>query len=71
MDEQSDRVDQRTDELAELVLRHVLDPNYHPVKPRVIAKQMGLPKERYAEVKQAVKRLTKQGRLAYGRPWGA
>ena len=52
--------------LADAVLRFVSRPNYQPVKPRVIAKKLGLPKERIAEVRKAVKRLAKKGKLEYG-----
>jgi ribonuclease R len=53
-------------DLAEAVVAYVSRPNYHPVKPRVIAKKLGLPKERIPEVRKAVKRLAKKGVLAYG-----
>ncbi len=52
--------------LADAVLRFVSRPNYQPVKPRVIAKKLGLPKERIPEVRKAVKKLAKKGKLAYG-----
>lgn len=54
------------DALAARVLAHVASPDYHPVKPRVIAKQLGLPRERLPDLKRAVKQLVQQGRLAYG-----
>ena len=57
---------QPAEELIDLVLAHVMHPNYQPVKPRVIAKKLGLPRERQDEVKKIVKRLTKEGRLEYG-----
>ncbi|MBC8354825.1 MAG: ribonuclease R [Planctomycetes bacterium] len=53
-------------DLADAVLAFVSRPNYQPVKPRVIAKKLGLPKERISEVRKAVKRLAKKGKLAYG-----
>ncbi len=53
-------------DLEEAVLQHVLHPNYQPVKLKVIAKKLELPPERRRELKKAVKRLTKRGRLAYG-----
>ncbi|MDA1050272.1 MAG: ribonuclease R [Planctomycetota bacterium] len=53
-------------DLADAVLEFVSRPNYQPVKPRVIAKKLGLPKERASEVRKAVKRLAKKGLLAYG-----
>jgi len=53
-------------DLADAVLAFASRPNYQPVKPRVIAKKLGLPKERIAEVRKAVKKLAKKGKLAYG-----
>lgn len=53
-------------DLAEAVVAYVSRPKYQPVKPRVIAKKLGLPKDRVAEVRKAVKRLAKKGVLAYG-----
>lgn len=53
-------------DLARRLLEHVSHPNYRPVKPRVIAKQLRIPKEEHAELKRAIKRLVKQGKLSYG-----
>ena len=53
--------------LEELVLRHVQSPGYQPVKPRVIAKQLGLPEEQYRDLRRAIKGLVKSGKLAWGR----
>lgn len=53
-------------DLADAVVAFVSRPNYQPVKPRVIAKKLGLPKERIPEVRKAVKRLAKKGILEYG-----
>ena len=44
----------------------VNQPDYQPVKPRGIAHRLGLPKEEATEVRRAVKRLVRQGKLAYG-----
>ena len=54
-------------ELERLLLQHVRRPNYRPVKPRVIAKQLDLPEEVGKELKRAIKRLVKQGKIAYGK----
>jgi ribonuclease R len=56
----------RREELGALVLRHVLAPEYHPVKPGVIAKQLGLPSEKHQDLKMAIKLLVKRGELAFG-----
>ncbi|MCE9524709.1 MAG: hypothetical protein K8R36_01490 [Planctomycetales bacterium] len=52
--------------LEPLVLAHLSRPNYQPVKPRVIAKQMKLPSEQHRALKLAIKRLVQQGKAAYG-----
>jgi ribonuclease R len=52
--------------LEPIVLAHVLRPNYQPVKPRVIAKQLGLPTEQHRALKLAIRRLVKAGKLSYG-----
>ncbi len=52
--------------LEPIVLAHVLGPNYKPVKPRVIAKQLKLPSEQHQALKLAIRRLVKSGKLSYG-----
>lgn len=52
--------------LEERILAHLRGSNYHPVKPRVIAKQMRIPPEEMVEVRRAVKRLVKHGKIVYG-----
>jgi len=53
-------------DLKELVLKHINSPDYQPVKPRTIAKQLGLPKDRHGELRKTVKKLAKQGKVVYG-----
>jgi len=53
-------------DLQELILRLVHSPDYQPVKPKVIAKQLGVPKERAREVRKAIKRLAREGKISYG-----
>lgn len=53
-------------ELETAVLEFVNQPNYRPVKPRVIARKLGLDEKWAAELKKAVKSLVKAGRVAYG-----
>ena len=62
----NDESESDADNLKERVLAYVLRPDYQPVKPRVIARKLGLPKERHEDVKRLVKRLTKLGQLSYG-----
>ncbi len=55
---------QNTD-LEQKILDHVNRPGYQPVKPRVIAKKLQVPKEQAVEVRRAVKRLVRGEQLAY------
>jgi|GEM_PF-4486715 len=50
-----------------LILQHVNAPNYRPVKPKVIAKQLGFdaPSD-VSRLKREIKRLVKSGKIAYG-----
>ena len=52
-------------DLEQLVLRHIRRDDYRPVKPRVMAQQLGLPKHQHAELKKVVKQLAKTGQLSY------
>jgi ribonuclease R len=52
--------------LSEQLLAHVNQPNYRPVKPRVIIKQLDLPPDSIRDLQMVIKKLVKQGRLAYG-----
>jgi ribonuclease R len=47
------------------IVNLIQSPNYQPVKPRVIARQLGLPESRRVEVRKAVKRLVKRGLVVY------
>ncbi len=53
-------------DLQQAVLAHVNRPEYQPVKPKVIAKQLGLDQEGLRELKRIIKRLIKRGELQYG-----
>src|SRR5262245_58444923 len=72
--DESDAVEQEVAEkdskaarkLEPLVLAHVQWPNDHPVKTRVIAKQLKLPSEQHKALKLAIKRLAKLGKVTYG-----
>src|SRR4051812_50095732 len=48
------------------ILEHVNEPNYQPVKPAVIAKQLGLAGEATQELKRTIKRMVKAGELSWG-----
>src|SRR4051812_25473403 len=54
-------------ELELTVLNHVNRKEFRPVKPRVIAKQLGLVSDdQIRELKRVIKRLTKSGKILYG-----
>ncbi len=55
-----------TPNLETRILAHVRMDQYRPVKPRVIAKQLGIPESGRAEVRKAIKRMVKRGELTYG-----
>lgn len=55
-----------TDEqLEQAILDLVREPGYQPVKPRVLARRLGLPANEKVAVRQAVKRLVRKEVLAY------
>jgi ribonuclease R len=62
-----ERASQTARKLEPVVLAHVLGPKYQPVKPRVIARQLDLPSEQHKALKLAIRRLVKDGKLAYGK----
>ena len=51
--------------IRRMVLDLVLDENYQPLKPRAIAKKLDLLDEE-REVKRAIKRLAKDGKITFG-----
>jgi ribonuclease R len=53
-------------DLENAILEFVREPKYQPVKPRVIAQRLQLPKSEAAAVRKAVKRLVARGQIAYG-----
>jgi len=53
-------------DLEAAIIEHISRPNYRPVKPSVMARQLGLPKGQAAEVRKAVKRLVRAGTVKYG-----
>src|SRR3954464_4500198 len=52
--------------IRQTVLEHINNANYQPVKPAVIAKQLGLASEAARELKKTIKQLIKSGELAWG-----
>ena len=55
-----------TEKLRKTVLEHVNNPNYQPVKPAVIAKQLGLAGEAVHELKKTIKQMVKAGEVDWG-----
>ncbi len=53
-------------QLEQSILQHVSQSDYRPVKPRKIAKQLGLDEDQAREAKRVIKSLINKGRLAYG-----
>ena len=53
-------------DISASLLKLVRSPNYRPVKPKVLAKKLGLKDQAASDLKKVVKRLVKQGALAYG-----
>jgi len=53
-------------DLQQAVLAHVRRAEYQPVKPKVIAKQLGLDQEGTRELKRIIKKLVKRGELQWG-----
>ena len=54
------------DDLEAKILTYIKRVGYQPIKPRVLAKNLGLDKEQAGELKHTVKRLVKNGVLAWG-----
>src|SRR3954471_4708529 len=52
--------------LRATIFEHINNPSYHPVKPAVIAKKLGLSGEATQELKKTIKRMVKAGELAWG-----
>ena len=58
--------DETSPDLESQLLTYVQRPEYQPVKPRVIAKKLGLAPDEVSSLKRAIKRLIKRGQLAWG-----
>ncbi|MAT68463.1 MAG: ribonuclease R [Planctomycetaceae bacterium] len=53
-------------QLRDAILRYVTQPGYKPVKPKVIAKRLGLEPDEASAVRKEVKRLIKEKVLKWG-----
>ncbi len=54
------------DDLEDQLLALVRAPGYRPCKPRLLAKQLALDEDGARDLKRAIKKLVKGGRLSYG-----
>jgi len=54
------------EEIEQRILAHVGQANYQPVKPKVIAKKLGLSEDDKRPFKRALKRLIRKGEVRYG-----
>ena len=52
--------------LSQRILDYVLRDQYQPVKPRVIARKLGVEGDDKVLFKRLLKMLIKQGKLSYG-----
>jgi ribonuclease R len=52
--------------LRNKILELINAPNYQPIKPKVIAKKLGVSKDEAHVVRRIVKRLAKEGHVAWG-----
>jgi ribonuclease R len=55
-----------SDELQKRLIELVKQPGYKPIKPRQIAKQLGISEDDTRELKRVIKQLMKHGQLTYG-----
>ena len=53
-------------DLEAMILEHIRKENYHPVKPRVICKQLQLSQDDRQAVRRAVKSLIRRGCAQFG-----
>jgi ribonuclease R len=54
------------DSVEQRLLKLVAEPDYRPAKPRLLAKRLKLDEAGARELKRAIKKLVKAGRLRYG-----
>ncbi|HEY6563183.1 MAG TPA: hypothetical protein VIY86_01680, partial [Pirellulaceae bacterium] len=53
-------------DLSGRILRHLSHDHYRPVKPRVLARQLGLEPEEMPAVRRAIKGLIRAGKARFG-----
>jgi ribonuclease R len=55
------------DDLAKQILAAVKHKNYQPVKPKALARKIGIGQDRYAEFRKTLRDLIKQGLVEHGK----
>ncbi len=53
--------------LEKSILELVNGPNYHPVKPKVIAQRLGVPREEVPQLRRLIKSMVKRGLISFGK----
>ena len=53
-------------ELESRLVQHVNAAHYQPVKPRVIARQLQIPRDELSMLRRTIKSLVRKGHLTYG-----
>jgi ribonuclease R len=56
--------------LAEQILAAVGRRNYHPLKPKALARKIGVPSTQYADFRRALRELVHDGRVEFGKNHG-
>lgn len=52
--------------IAQQVLQYVFSEEYRPSKPKAIHKKLKLPEESYRDLRRAIKKLVREGRVLFG-----
>lgn len=52
--------------MNDLVVRHLAKPEYRPVKPKILARQLGIADDEYNTFRRTLKDLAKQGQIEFG-----
>jgi ribonuclease R len=53
--------------LAEKILSEIAKKNYHALKPKALARKLGIPSSAYSEFRQTLRELLKQNRIELGK----
>src|SRR5262245_49722401 len=54
-------------DITEKILAHLSRKNYTPLKPKALARQLGVPSEGYADFRRALRALLQQKRVQMGK----